>query len=137
MTSMVPPSGWRNGVVPVAADLRRARGSGVADDHLDVVRLRRRGEQAALQLLGELALLGEQPGVVERERARAATSRAVAISLSSYGRPDGPLKMLSSPTVRPRACIGRMARTTARGAAAGRAPRRARRRRPAGGSRPR
>jgi hypothetical protein len=32
-----------------------------------VVRLRRRGEQAALQLLGELALVLVQPGVVQGE----------------------------------------------------------------------
>ena len=60
--------GLQERVVPVAADLRRARRGGVAHDDLDVVGLRRRGEQAALQLLGELALLGEQPGVVEGER---------------------------------------------------------------------
>ena len=57
----------QEGVVPVAADPGRLGGRLVAHGDLAVVGLRRIGEQAALQSLGQLLLGGVQPGVVERQ----------------------------------------------------------------------
>ena len=59
--------GLQERVVPVAADPGRLGGRQVPDDDLGVVGLRWLGEQAALQRLGHLLLLAEQPGVVQRE----------------------------------------------------------------------
>jgi hypothetical protein len=55
--------GLDEGVVPVATDLGPGRRRDVPDDDLAVVRGRRRGQQAALQRLGQLPLLAEQPGL--------------------------------------------------------------------------
>ena len=52
-------------VVPVAADLGGLGRRLVAHGDLEVVGLRGRGQQAALQPLGEVALLGVEAGVVQ------------------------------------------------------------------------
>ena len=60
-------AGLQERVVPVAADLGALGGRHVADDDLALVRLRRLGEHAALQRVGQRALLAEQPGVLQRQ----------------------------------------------------------------------
>ena len=60
-------AGLQERVVPVAADPGRLGGRQVADRDLAVVGLRRLGEQAALQPLGELLLGAVEPGVVQRQ----------------------------------------------------------------------
>ena len=54
-------------VVPVAADAGRLAGGGVAGDDLEVLGLRRVGEHAALEGLGDVALGLVEAGVVERQ----------------------------------------------------------------------
>ena len=68
-------AGLQEGVVPVAADLGAGGGRHVPDDDLRVVGLRRLGEHAALQRVGEVALLAEEPRVVQRQTGPAARSR--------------------------------------------------------------
>ncbi len=63
--------GLEERVIEVAADQRMRAGGPVADGDLQAVRLRRRGEQAALQGLGDLKLPAVEAGVVQRQRAAA------------------------------------------------------------------
>ena len=65
MTSIVRAARLQEGVVPVAADAGGLGGRQVADGDLGVVGLRRLGEQAALQPLGQLLLGAVEPGVVQ------------------------------------------------------------------------
>ena len=58
-------------VVPVTPDVQVAAGRAIADGELEVVGLRRGGEQAALQRLGDRLLPAVEPGVVQRQGAAA------------------------------------------------------------------
>ena len=60
-------AGLQERVVPVAADPGRLGRGQVAHRDLAVVGLRRLGEQAALQPLGQLLLGAVEPGVVQRQ----------------------------------------------------------------------
>ena len=84
------PVGLYERVVPVTADAGGLGRGEIADDDVCVVRLRRSGQHAALQLLGQLALLLVEPRVVQGQ------SRAVGDLRGGgdVGRIDGPVRVV-------------------------------------------
>ena len=116
-------------VVPVAADLGGPHGRPVAHDDLGVVGLGRRGEQAALQPLGQPALLLVEPRVVQGEGDPVGHLAHGGDVVGVGRRPVGRSGRCSAP----RPCA-RGPAATARPPSAGPAPRTRRGPRPAAGS---
>src|ERR687889_2002941 len=78
----------------------------VAHPQLEVVGLRRVGEQAALQRLGDGRLLAVEPGVVQRERAAAGDLDGQGDLRVGARRPVPVLSIATAPNVSPRARSG-------------------------------